>query len=125
MQNPDGSVVADVCGTCDSWVSFYSDLFHACPTYCDVQNDLLDKLSLSVPSFQAPLCEGHLTVDEVYKVLQGMAKGKSPSLDGFPVEFYISCWDILGSDLVEVLNASFDSGILPFSQWGALISLIF
>ena len=31
----------------------------------------------------------------------------------------------MGPDLVEVLNASFDSGLLPFSQQGALISLIF
>ena len=31
----------------------------------------------------------------------------------------------MGPDLVEVLNASFDSGLLPFSQRGALISLVF
>lgn len=34
-------------------------------------------------------------------------------------------WEILGPDLVEVLNASLDLGSLPFSQRGALISLIF
>ena len=73
-----------------------------------------DKLSF-VPPAQVPLCEGHLTVEEVHKALLGMAKAKLPGSDGFPAEFYLACWDILGSDLVEVLNASFDSGILPFS----------
>jgi len=125
MQNPDGSIVADVPGICDSWVSFYSDLFCACPTNTDVQNQLLDNLSSFVPPSQVPFCEGHLTVEETHKVLLGMAKGKSPGSDGLPAEFYLAFWDILGPDLIEVLNASFDSGLLPFSQRGALISLIF
>ena len=54
-----------------------------------------------------------------------MAKGKSPGSDGLPAEFYIAFWDVLGPDLVEFLNASFASGLLPFSQRGALISLVF
>ena len=37
-----------------------------------------------------------------------MAKGKSPGSDGLPMEFYLAFWDVLGSDLVEVLNSSFD-----------------
>ena len=54
-----------------------------------------------------------------------MAHGKAPGVDGFPMEFYVALWDVLGADLVEVLNASFQTGILPFSQRSALISLIF
>jgi len=83
MQNPDGSIVADVPGICDSWVSFYSDLFSACPTNPDVQNQLLDNLSSLVPPSQVPLCEGHLTVEEAHKALLGMAKGKISRL-GWP-----------------------------------------
>lgn len=125
MRNPDGAIVADVPSICDSWVSFYSGLFCACPTDVGVQNDLLDQLLSVVPPSQAPLCEGRLTVEEVHKALLGMARGKSPGSDGLPAEFYLACWEILGPDLVEVLNASFVSGTLPFSQRGALISLIF
>ena len=125
MRKSDGSIVADVPSICDSWISFYSDLFLACPTNIDVQNRLLDNLSSSVPPSEVPLCEGYLSVDEVYKALLGMAKGKSPGSDGLPAEFYVAFWDILGPDLVEVLNASFDSGLLPLSQRAALISLVF
>ena len=57
--------------------------------------------------------------------LTGMAKSKSLGTDGLPVEFYLSVWNVIGSDLVKVLNASFDSGLLPSSQREALISLIF
>jgi len=54
-----------------------------------------------------------------------MAKGKAPGSDGLSAEFYLTFWDVLGPDLVEVLNASFVSGLLPSSQREALISLIF
>ena len=125
MKEPDGSLVGDLSSICDSWVSFYSTLFSACPTNIDVQNRLLDNLSSALPPSQVHLCEGHLTTDEVHEALLGMAKRKSPGTDGLPAEFYLAFWDVLGPDLVEVLNASFDSGLLPLSQRDALISLVF
>ncbi len=42
-----------------------------------------------------------------------------------PSEFYKCFWDILGKDLVDVLNYSFHSGLLSESMRLALISLIF
>ena len=40
------------------------------------------------------------------------------------MEFYVALWDLLGDDLVNVLNASLEADLLPFSQGGALIALI-
>ena len=48
MRKSDCSIAADVPSICDSWISFYSDLFRAFPTNIDVQNRLLDNLSSSV-----------------------------------------------------------------------------
>ena len=42
-----GVVVADVEGICESWASFYQDLFTACPVDLGVQSDLLDCRSFS------------------------------------------------------------------------------
>ncbi len=125
MKNPDGSTVSDLDGICDSWRAFYSSLFSACDTDSEIQADLLSKVTSSLPADQVPVCEGYLTVNEVRVALGGMARGKSPGSDGLPMEFYVVFWDILGSDLVEVMNASFDAGLLPSSQRVALISLIF
>ena len=36
-----------------------------------------------------------------------MARRKAPGSDGLPAEFYIRFWDVLGADLVEVLNFCF------------------
>ena len=54
-----------------------------------------------------------------------MARGKSPGSDGFPMEFYVAFWDVIGADIVDVFNASFDLGFVPPSQRTALIFLIF
>jgi len=125
MKNPDGSIASNIVDICDSWVSFYSTLFTACDTDHSVQNSLLDELSSSLSSAQVTCCEGQISVSEAFASLSGMAKSKSPGSDGFLAEFYLAFWDVLGSDLVEVFNASLDSGILPLSQRSALISLIF
>ena len=54
-----------------------------------------------------------------------MAHNKSPGSDGLPMEFCLTFWDTLGSDLVDVLNRSFETGSLPSSQRGSLTSLIY
>ena len=54
-------------------------------------------------------------MEEVLVALRGMARRKAPGLDGLPMEFYLKFWSILDSDLVSVLNSSFDSGCLSLS----------
>ena len=125
MRNHESSIVSDLDGICRSWTEFYSSLFTACQTDKDVQTELLSNVSRSLPADQVGICEGYLSVDEVRLALEGMARGKSPGSDGLPMEFYLAFWDVLGSDLVDVLNASLDLGFLPLSQRTALISLIF
>ena len=53
-----------------------------------------------------------------------MALNKSPGLDGLPVEFHLTFWDILGEDLVEVFNESFSKGCSPPSMRAGLITLL-
>ena len=54
-----------------------------------------------------------------------MARRKAPGLDSLPVEFYVKFWDVLGPDLVSVLNSCLDSGSLALSQRRGIISLSF
>jgi hypothetical protein len=53
---------------------------------------------------------GHLTSPvtekELLEVLHTFQKGKSPGPDGWPIEFYLGCFDILGSDLLWVIEES-------------------
>ena len=110
---------------CESWSDFYKSLFTACTVDLVAQSALLSNVSSSLTAEQAALCEGHLVPDEVRAALLGMARNKTPGSDGLPMEFYLTFWDVLGSDLVEVFNASFDAGRMSSSQRSALISLLF
>ena len=118
-------IVSDMEGILNVWFSFYSELFTASPTDTVSRDQLFENLDLSLSHDQALICEGPLSVDEVFTALQGMARQKTPGSDGLPAEFYLTFWDVLGSDLVEVLNASLGEGSLPPSLRKSLITLIF
>jgi hypothetical protein len=47
---------------------------------------------------------------EVYEVVKDMNGDKAPGLDGFPMAFFQSCWDVLRKELMEVF--------IEFHQWG-------
>ena len=125
MRSDDGSFATEINAICDSWVEFYSSLFSAAVTDPSEQSDVLDSLSAFLSPAQSELCEGLLPVEEARVAMEGLASGKSPGSDGLHIEFYRTFWDVLGSDLVEVFNASYCSGFLPTSQRTALIILIF
>ena len=125
MRHPDGTVVSDISSICSSWVDFYSGLFTAGEIDQSAQHDLLLNVSAHLPESARDGCEGLLTVEEVHAALLGMAHNKSPGSHSLPMEFYSSFWDVLGWDLVEVLNSSLALGSLPVSSRCALISLIF
>ena len=118
MKTSDGSTVSDIVGICESWVSFYSDIFSASSVDLDFQVDLLDNLSLSLSCNESATCEGPIPLTEFHAALLGMAKGKSSGSDGPRMK-----WDLFGKDLVEVFNASLEAGLLPSSQHEALIDL--
>lgn len=45
-----------------------------------------------------------ITMEEVEGVLKRMSKGKVPGVDGLPVEFCVSFFNILGPYLVEMVR---------------------
>ena len=125
IRNPSGRIVSDPHDLCDSFSAFYSDLFTASPVDSSAQQSLLSNLSAALSQDQADLCEGYLGVEECREALMGMARNKAPGSDGLPMEFYVKFWDVLGSDLVTVLNSCFDAGLLSSSQRRGVISLSF
>lgn len=65
-----------------------------------------------------------ITLEELYNNLQNMECGRVPGIDGIPVEFYKSYWNIIGEDLLEVLNNSIIQGSLPLSCRRAVLTLL-
>lgn len=125
IRGSDSVLRSDIDGICRSWVAFFSTLFTACPTDATTQQELLNNVGSRLPSGSETSCDGLLSVAEVHSALKGAATGKSPGSNGLPVEFYSRFWHIIGKDLVDVLNRSFQTGQLPKSLRGALITLLF
>ena len=69
-------------------------------------------------------CEGFITLEECWKAIKSMSCLKSPGLDGLPKEFYAFAFKYIGKSFVEMLNNSWEEGILAQSQIVGLITLI-
>ena len=104
MRRADGSLASDIDSICSSWVDFYSALFTAEEIDSSVQADLLSNLSARLPSDARAHYEGLLTPNEVLTALKGMAHNKSQGSNGLPMEFYVTFWETLGLDLVELYS---------------------
>lgn len=68
--------------------------------------------------------DDHLAYEECKECLDTFSAGKSPGEDGFTVEFYSTFFDLIGNDLVDSLNATYENNQLSISQRRGVISLI-
>ncbi len=106
--------------------NFYEDLYTTtCSASDEDLNSFFQKAELpqlsseEKDSLDAPIMEG-----EVRTAIKGMKTGRSPGIDGFPVEYYKKYVDILCPFLTEVFHEAFQYGSLPESLNQAIISLI-
>ena len=53
------------------------------------------------------LCEGKLTLNEIFNALNIMPPSKTPGNDGLTKEFYVAFFDLLGLRLLKCLNYAF------------------
>ena len=53
------------------------------------------------------LCEGKLTLNEIFNALNTMPPSKTPGNDGLTKEFYVAFFDLLGLRLLKCLNYAF------------------
>lgn len=89
------------------------------------QDAVLSRLTRTLSKAEAESCEGLLAIQECQRALAGMSRGKTPGSDGFPMEFYVSFWDVIGVDLVRVLNCAYVGGKLSTSQRHGLIIVLY
>ena len=124
IRNLAGCVVSSFAAISQAWMEFYVQLFSSQTLDLAEQDFFLRSLSVQLSPEQLLSCEGPLTLGECKRALDDMASGKSPGIDGFPAEFYKRFWDILGEDLVEVMNHCFDIGRLSATQRSGVITLL-
>ena len=141
QQQPD-SPLADLCTEAgrqqaDSIiVSFFSadsptGMFKQLPTDMAAQQALLSSVDRQLPPEAQQECEGPdegITLAELHSALKASARGKKPGSDGLPYEFYTQFWDLLGPELLAVLQDSFQTQLtpsLPASMTQGVITLLY
>jgi exonuclease III len=65
-----------------------------------------------------------ITQEEVDQVVKEMAAGKAPGPDGFTVDFFHHCWDLVRKDVWEVVEESRASGLVLPALNATFLTLI-
>ncbi|KAI8478588.1 hypothetical protein Bbelb_436860 [Branchiostoma belcheri] len=124
IRDENGDVVSTTPQILATFHKFYSDLFKAGPIDQSEQDFFLSKLSASLPEDCTESLDRQLNLSELETAVKGMENGKSPGSDGLPKEFYVQFWEVLGPDLLAVLNEGLGDGLLSESQREGIISLL-
>ena len=61
---------------------------------------------------------------ELESAVRSLKDGKASGIDGLPGEFYKPFWNIVGPDLLDVLDESIRDGELPVSCRRAVVCLL-
>ena len=87
----------------------------------------MELLTSHFPSITEPQrlsLDSPITFPELTQALAGLNSGKAPGIDGLPAEFFLAFWDLLGPELLNVLESSLVNGELPLSFRRAVVSLL-
>ena len=126
VKDDSGTVVNDNNGIMKRLVDFYSSLYSSRKiSTVDIENYLLNIECKQITVHEQKSCDIIPTLSECRKAVSRMKNNKSPGQDGLPVEFYKVFWNDVKEIYYESLVESIESGIMPFSQRTAIISLIY
>ena len=103
---------------------FYKRLYTSEKTDNSSQNFLLNKMSMTLSYSERDECEGEITLDEVRSAIKYFANDKSPGCDGLTAEFFQTFFGVIGSDLVDVINYTFENEKLTLTMRRGIIVLI-
>ena len=104
---------------------FYQDLYKKRPTCTNSQDYLLNNLDKELDASQRAKLDQPLTKEDLFKALTKMKPGKSPGIDGLPMEFYLVFWPEIKDDFFELVNHVHKNNIMSKTMREAILTLIF
>lgn len=125
LKRSDGITVHDNAGMLQEATAFYQVLFKEKEVDKGVGDSFLDRVEARVPEGVREGLEQPISIMELTEALRGMKNNKVPGGDGLPKEFYVTFWDMLSKDFLEVVHEIFISGSLGASMKEGIISLLF
>ena len=83
---------------------YYSDLFKAGKTNKQYQSEILNKTKVRISQNQQGFYDKEFELTELEEGMKKLPIGKSPGLDGLPVEFYRKMWPNIKLDFLEMVK---------------------
>ena len=104
-------------------LDFYAKLFSPEPLL--MKENILNEIPNSLSEPDRESCEGLLSLAELTASIKSLNYNKAPGLDGLSVEFYLKFWDLLGPQLLDVINSCFARGKICDSMRASATRLVY
>ena len=125
LENDQGETIKDPKQILKLTKTYYEDLHKKFQTSKENQNILLENITTKLTNTQSENLSTNFTEKELKCAIDEIQKDKSPGIDGLPIEFYVSFWEIVKHDFMEVVNQTFQNNKkLSPTQRSAVITLI-
>ena len=93
--------------------SYYKKLYTSEKVNENVQVKLLNNVKTKLSKEAKTDLDKPITEKEILKAMNNMPLGKSPGIDGFPVEFYKEYWETIKHLFMPYLREVRESGLSP------------
>ena len=104
---------------------FFSDLYTKTQTNAQIQEKLLNPLKAKITNEDNKKLTQQITFAELKTAIFQLENGKSPGIDGIPIEFYKSYYEYIKNDLLQLYNSIlFGNDNLTTSMNQAIITLL-
>ena len=110
-EGTDGQIFTDKENIMRISTKFYKDLYTTDKVNEKIQDNLLKNVKTKLSKEAKNNLESPFTTEEVFKAIQSLQSGKSPGLDGFPIEFYKKYWHLIQNLFLAYVNEVLQSGI--------------
>ena len=125
LKRSDGVIVKETNDILDVIHDFYKDLFSCVQSDEYAIQKMLEFIHVTIDENEVDMCDQEITVDEIYKSLSGMSKGKTPGPDGLTVEFYMYFFNELKNVFHYIYKHIEEKKELSKSMKYSMINLIY
>lgn len=105
LTKPDGTVVKDNNELLQGAVLHFQEIFSASP-YC-MDEELFGGYPISVADDVNRMLEKIPDMNEIWEAIQMLPPDSAPGPDGFTGHFFRGCWEIVKTDIVELVQGFF------------------
>ena len=125
IETDDGKLLTKTEDILDEIQNFYKNLYSCTKNEESKMKEIGKFITSKVSDEDKDFCDNQITLEEIFKSLNGMSKNKSPGSDGLTVSFYLKFFHLFGGIFQKIFKEINEKKIMPRSMRLGLITLIY